>query len=107
MIEKLEKTLLWTYVISDLNGEEILGMSCERELLKTNQTEFRVEKVIKRTVKPYVKCKAYNNLFNSWIDKKDIDELDTHKLKTAPVDLDRLSHVVKYDVFKKTSYGRF
>ena len=36
VIKKLEKNLLWTYVISDLNGEEIVGMFCERELLKTN-----------------------------------------------------------------------
>ena len=40
---------------------------------KTNQKEFRIEKVIKRKGdKLYVKCKGYNNLFNSWIDEKDI-----------------------------------
>ena len=53
-----------------------------------------------------MKCKTYNNSFNSWIDKKDIDELNTGKLKTVPIDLDRLSNVVKYDVFKKTAYCR-
>ena len=43
-----------------------------KELQKTNQTEFRVEKVTKRKVgKLYVKWKGYNNSFNSWINKKD------------------------------------
>ena len=40
---------------------------------KTNQKEFRTEKVLKRKgVKLYVKWKGYNNRFNSWIDKKDL-----------------------------------
>ena len=40
---------------------------------KTNQKEFRIEKVLKRKgVKLYVKWKEYNNRFNSWIDKKDL-----------------------------------
>ena len=40
---------------------------------KTNQKEFRIEKVIKRKGhKLYVKWKGYNNSFHSWIDKKDI-----------------------------------
>ena len=40
---------------------------------KTNQEEFRIEKVIRRKGdKLYVKWKGYDNSFNSWIDKKDI-----------------------------------
>ena len=40
---------------------------------KTNQKEFRIEKVIKRKDdKLCVKWKGHNNSFNSWIDKKDI-----------------------------------
>ena len=40
---------------------------------KTNHKEFRIEKVIKRkSYKLYVKWRGYNNLFNSWIGKKDI-----------------------------------
>ena len=38
----------WTYVISDLKGEEIVGTFYEKELQKTNEEEFRVEKVIMR-----------------------------------------------------------
>ena len=60
------------YVINDLNGEEIRTFY-ENELQKTNQQEFRIEKVIKRKGdKLYVKWKGYDNLFNSWIDKKDL-----------------------------------
>ena len=61
----------WTYVISDLNGEEIVGSFYEKELQKTNKKEFRIKKVIKRKGnKLYVKWKGCNNSFNSWIDKK-------------------------------------
>ena len=57
-------------VINDLNGEEITGTFYEKELQKTNQEEFRIEKVIKRKGdKIYVKWKGYDNSFNSWIDK--------------------------------------
>ena len=34
----------------DLNGEPITGTFHEQELQKTNQKEFRIEKVIKRKV---------------------------------------------------------
>ena len=71
VIKKIKNTLPWTYVISDLNGEEIVGSFYEKELQKTNRKEFRIEKVIKRKGnKLYVKWKGYNNSFNSWIDKK-------------------------------------
>ena len=58
---------------SDLKGEEIIGKFYEKELQKTNQEEFRIEKVImKKGDKLYVKWKDYDNSFNSQIDKKDI-----------------------------------
>ena len=63
----------WTYVISDLNGEDITRSFSEKELQKTTQKEFRIEKVIWRKGDIfYVKWKAYDNRFNSWIDKKDL-----------------------------------
>ena len=56
----------WTYVISYLNGEKIVGSFYEKELQKTNQKEFRIEKVIKRKGnKLYIKWKGYENSFNS------------------------------------------
>ena len=48
VIKKVKNTELWTYVINDLNGEEIVGTFYKNELQKTNQKEFRIEKVIKR-----------------------------------------------------------
>ena len=71
MITKVNNIVPWTYVISDLNGEEIVGTFYEKELEKTNQKELRVEKVIKRkSDKLYVKWKGYDSSFNSCIDKK-------------------------------------
>ena len=62
----------WTYVISDLNMEEIVETFFKKKNAKeNNQEEFRIEKVIKRKGhKLYVKWKGYKNSFNSWIDKK-------------------------------------
>ena len=70
IIKKVKNTVPWTYVINDLNGEEIIGTFFEKELQKTNQEEFRIEKVIRRKGdKLYVKWKGYDNSFNSWTDK--------------------------------------
>ena len=56
-----------------MNGEEITRSFYEKELQKTSQKEFRIEKVIRRKgEKLYVKWKGYDNRFNCWIDKKDL-----------------------------------
>ena len=39
--------------------------------------------------------------------KTEVDKIDADKLKTAPVDLAKLSNVVKNDVVKKTEYYKF
>ena len=73
VISKINNTVPWTYVINDLNDEEIVGTFYEKELQKTNQKEFRIEKVVNRKGnKLYVKWKGYDNSFDSWVDKKDI-----------------------------------
>ena len=73
MIEKVKNTVSWTNVITDLKVEEIVGTFYEKELQKTNQKDFRIEKIIrKKGHKLYVKWKDYDSSFNSWIDKKDI-----------------------------------
>ena len=70
LLKKLKNTIPWTYVINDLNGEESIETFYEKELQKTNQEEFRIEKVIRQKGnKLYVKRKGYDNSFNSWIDK--------------------------------------
>ena len=48
MIKEVKNTVPWTYVINDLNGEKIIGTFYENKLQKTNQQEFRIEKVIKK-----------------------------------------------------------
>ena len=37
--------------------------------------------------------------------KTEVDKIDVDKLKTTPIDLDRLSILVKNDVVKKTDYN--
>ena len=73
IIKKIKNTVPWTYVINDLNGKEIIGTFYENELQKTDQKEFRIEKVLKKKGDQlYVKWKGYDHSFNSWIDKKNI-----------------------------------
>ena len=48
VISKINNTVPWTYVINDLHSEEIAGTFYEKELQKTDQEEFRIEKIIKR-----------------------------------------------------------
>ena len=73
VVSKIKNTVPWIYVVSDLNCEEITGSFYEKELQKTSQEKFRIEKVLKRKGdKLYVKWKGYDNRFNSWIDKKDL-----------------------------------
>ena len=71
--KKIKNTVLWSYVISDLNGEEIIGRFYEKKLQKTKQEKFRIKKVIKKKGDElYIKWKGYDHSFNSWIDKKDV-----------------------------------
>ena len=74
MIKKVKNTVPCTYVLNDLNGEEIIGTFYKKELQKINQEELRTEKLIKKKGnKLYVKGKEYDdNSFNSWVDKKDL-----------------------------------
>ena len=66
VIKQVKNTVPWTYVVNYLNGEEIMGTFYEKELQKTNQEEFRTEKVFKgKGDKMYVKWKGYDNSFNS------------------------------------------
>ena len=52
--EKVKSTVSWTYIISDLNGEDIFGTFCEKELQMTNQGLFIDAKVIKRKGVNYI-----------------------------------------------------
>ena len=59
VIKKVKNTVPWTYVSNHLNGHEIIGTFHEKDLQKTNQKEFTIEKVIKKNGdKIYVKWKG-------------------------------------------------
>ena len=47
-INEIKNTVSLAYVIRDYKGEEAEGTFYKKELQKTNQTEFRIKKVIKR-----------------------------------------------------------
>ena len=60
--------LLLTSMVTKLL-EHFIKKSCKRQAKK----EFRIEKVTKRKDdRLYVKWKGYENLFNSWINMKDM-----------------------------------
>ena len=76
-ITKILNTKPVTYKIADLKGEEIKGSFYEPELQKTGQQVFRIEEVIKEEKnKSLVKWKGYHEKFNSWVDNKDIVNLN-------------------------------
>ena len=44
VIKKVKNAVPWTYVISDLNEEEFVGMFYEKELQKINQKTLELKK---------------------------------------------------------------
>ena len=62
VIKEVKNTVPWTYVINNLNGEEIVGTFYEKELQKASQEEFRIEKVIKRKGKK-IECQIERFFF--------------------------------------------
>ena len=68
-ISKIQLTIPVTYKITDYNEEEIRGSFYEKELQKTSQDVFRIEKILRRKVdEQLVKWVGYSDAFNSWID---------------------------------------
>ena len=66
VIKKVKNTVPWTYVINNLNGEEIIVTFYEKELQKNKSTRFRIRKVIRRKGnKLHVEWNGYDNSFNS------------------------------------------
>ena len=76
IIDEIRPTDPITYKIKDLNGEEIKGTFYREELQKTDQTIFRIERVIRKTNdKALVKWKGYPDEFNSLVSLKDLKNL--------------------------------
>ena len=83
----------------------------KRTAKKTNQKEFRDEKVIKtKGDKLYVKSKGYDDTsFNSWIDKKDIVKTSEYfpepkSLGRLKVELDSSNYATKTDLKNATGF---
>ena len=74
IISKIKNTVLWTYVISDVNGEPIAGSFHEKWLQKTSQQKFRIEKWLRRQMANWMPH-GKDNLFNSLINKKTLNEI--------------------------------
>ena len=75
IIDNILSTKPITYKIKDLMGKEIKGSFYEKELQKTKQKTFRIEKIIKKDNKnklALVKWSGYPDKFNSWISSKDL-----------------------------------
>ena len=55
VVSKIKNIVSWTYVISDLNGELITGCFSEKELQKSSQEKFRIEKYLQEKL---INCTA-------------------------------------------------
>ena len=71
MIKNVKNDVPWKYLVEDLNEEEIIRSFYKKKLRKANLKRFKIKKVIKGN-QLFVTLKNYDNLFNSWIHKKDI-----------------------------------
>ena len=92
MIKKVKNNVSWIYVISDLNGEKIIGTLYEKELQKTNKLDIdKLEKV-----------PAGSNSLKSKVAKLDVD-----KLALVPVNLSKPSDVIKMMLLKRPNVTKW
>ena len=79
-IKEIRDTNPITYILEDLQGEEIKGTFYEPELQKSKQQISRIEKVIEeKKGKSFVKWKGYSDKFNSWVNNEDLIDLSQLK----------------------------
>ena len=103
VVKKVKNTVPWTYVINDLNGEEITGTFYEKELQKTNQEDFRIEKVIRPYRSSSNNIKVELDLAN-YATKTDLNNI-THVDVSSFASKTNLTNAVEHDVVKKTDYN--
>jgi hypothetical protein len=80
VVDVVQETVPVTYKLKDLLDEEIEGSFYEKELQKTNQEVYRVEKVIRKkkidgVEHGLVKWSGYSEKHNQWIPVKDLEKL--------------------------------
>ena len=79
-IKEIRDTNPITYILEDLQGEEIKGTFYEPELQKSKQQVYRIEKVIEEeNGRSLVKWKGYSDKFNSWVNNEDLIDLSQLK----------------------------
>ena len=119
-VDKINDTVPYTYNLKDLNDKEIIGSFYDRELqrvyykiiyyppyksssnnvkVKLDLTNYATKIDLKNITHVEVSSFASKTYLAAL--KTEIDKIDVDKLKTAPVDLAKLTNAVKNDVVKK------
>ena len=80
IVDKVQKTIPVTYKLKTSLGEEIEGSFYEKELQKSHQEVYRVEKVMRKkkingVEHALVKWSGYSEKHNQWIPMKDLEKL--------------------------------
>ena len=80
IVNKVQKTIPVTYKVKNLLDEEIEGSFYEKELQKSFQEVYRIEKVIRKkkidgVEHGLVKWSGYNEKHNQWIPVKELEKL--------------------------------
>ena len=94
VIASVNNTMPASYALKDLQGEPIVGRFYEEELQKTNQSTYRIEKIIDKKVSKdgveliRVKWRGYPNKFNQWINKSEVDVNTAPTLKMKDTNAD-------------------
>ena len=102
VIKKVKNAVPWTYVIMDLNGEEVTGVFTKNFL--SDLSSYATKLVWKNvTGVDTSKLAAKSDLA---ILKAEVDKIDIEKLKTVLVDLSKLSNVVNDELVKKNVYDK-
>ena len=79
-IKTIKETKPPTYTIQDLRGEPVVGTFYEKELQKSSQQTFRIDRIIRKRTRngeseSLVKWRGYSKEFNTWIPTKDLEKI--------------------------------
>ena len=102
----MNDTVPYMYNIKDLNDEEIIGsFMIENYNIKVelDLTNYATKTDLKNIT--HVDVSSFASKTNLAALKAEVDKRDVDKLKTTPIDLAKLSNVVKNNVVKKTGYN--
>ena len=123
IVDKINDTVPYTYNIKDLNDEEIIGsfydyrrvyykMSTYYPRYKSSSNNIKVELDLTNYATKanlnnitHVDTSSFASKTNLAALKSEVDKIDVDKLKTALVDLAKLTNAVENDLVKKTVYN--